>query len=67
MINEIPKHVEKLMLENIRRTDYQSTNYNRLLSIGRIYHTVSLADDDNRSQDSVVIFVKQFKPELVYF
>ena len=63
MIVEIPPHIHKLMIDNIRRICYQETEYNRLLSIGRIYHTISLVREENQSQDTVVICVQQFKPQ----
>lgn len=62
MILEIPKQTEQKMLESIR-TNYEPTDCNRLLSIGRIYHTVSLVKDENPNQDSVVIYVQQYKPQ----
>lgn len=65
MIVEIPSHIHQKMIESIRRGGYQETEHNRLLSIGRIYHTLSLVTEDNQSQDTVVIFVQQHKPMLV--
>jgi hypothetical protein len=53
------------MIESIRRAGLKETEYNRLLSIGRIYHTLSLVTEDNQSQDTVVIYVQQHKPQLV--
>jgi hypothetical protein len=63
MIIEIPPHIQKLMIEKIRLAGYKETEYNRLLSIGRIYHTLSLVSEENRTQDTVVICVQQFKPQ----
>jgi hypothetical protein len=63
MITEISAHMQRLMIDNIRRTDYKETEYNRLLSIGRIYHTLSLVVENNITQDTVVICVQQFKPQ----
>jgi len=65
MIVEIPGHIRQKMIESIRRAGYKETEYNRLLSIGRIYHTISLVTEEGRSQDSVVIYVQQHKPQLV--
>lgn len=65
MIVEIPGHISHKMIESIRRAGLQETEYNRLLSIGRIYHTLSLVIEDNQSQDTVVIYVQQHKPQLV--
>ena len=62
MILDIPAHIHKSMVENIRRAGYKETGYNRLLSIGRIYHTLSLVTEDDRAQDTVIICVQQFKP-----
>jgi hypothetical protein len=63
MIIEIPTYVEKSMIEKIRAINYKETDCNRLLSIGRIYHTLSLVKEENNPiQDTVVIFVQQFKP-----
>ncbi|CAF1097333.1 unnamed protein product [Rotaria sp. Silwood1] len=66
MIIDIPPHIRKLMIEKIQRVGYKETEYNRLLSIGRIYHTLSLVTDDNQAQDTVVICVQQFKPQYVF-
>ncbi|CAF3237234.1 unnamed protein product [Rotaria sp. Silwood2] len=66
MIVEIPLHIQKLMIEKIRRVGYKETEYNRLLSIGRIYHTLSLVTEDKKTQDTVVICVQQFKPQYVF-
>ena len=63
MIIEIPTHVQKTMIDNIRRMNFKETDCNRLLSIGRIYHTLSLVKEDNPTQDSVVICILQFKPQ----
>lgn len=63
MIMDIPLHIHKMMIEKIRRIGYKETEYNRLLSIGRIYHTLSLVTEDNQAQDAVVISVQQFKPQ----
>ena len=63
MIMEIPNHIEQKMFDSIRRTSYQPTDSNRLLSIGRIYHTVSLVKDESPNQDTVVIYVQQYKPQ----
>jgi len=64
MIIEIPTHVRKLMIEKIRRMNFKETDFNRLLSIGRIYHTLSLVKEENQTtQDTVVICVQQFKPQ----
>lgn len=65
MIVEIPGHVEQKMIESIRRAGLKETEHNRLLSIGKIYHTLSLVTEDNQSQDTVVIYVQQHKPQLV--
>ncbi len=65
MIVEIPGHIHQKMIESIRRASLKETEYNRLLSIGRIYHTLSLVIEENRSQDTVVIYVQQHKPQLV--
>jgi hypothetical protein len=65
MIVEIPGHIHQKMIESIRRASLKETEYNRLLSIGRIYHTLSLVIEENQSQDTVVIFVEQHKPQLV--
>ncbi|CAF3363299.1 unnamed protein product [Rotaria socialis] len=66
MIIEIPPHIQKLMIERIRRIGYKETEYNRLLSIGRIYHTLSLVTEDSQTQDTVVICVQQFKPQHAF-
>lgn len=63
MITEIPLHINLKMIETIRRAGYEPTEYNRLLSIGRIYHTLSLVKEGNQSQDTVVIYVQQYKPQ----
>jgi len=64
MIIEIPPHIQKLMIERIRRMNFKETDCNRLLSIGRLCHTLSLVKDENQTaQDTVVIFVQQFKPQ----
>jgi hypothetical protein len=65
MIMEIPGHIHQKMSESIRRAGLKETEYNRLLSIGKIYHTLSLVIEDNQSQDTVVIYVQQHKPQLV--
>ncbi len=64
MIIEIPPYVQKSITENIRAiNNYKETDCNRLLSIGRVYHTLSLVQEENNPiQDTVVILVKQFKP-----
>ncbi|UJR27809.1 hypothetical protein I4U23_009078 [Adineta vaga] len=66
MIVEIPPHIYKAMIEKIRLIGYKETGYNRLLSIGRIYHTLSLITEENRTQDTVFISVQQFKPQYVF-
>ncbi|CAF1152502.1 unnamed protein product [Rotaria sordida] len=66
MIIDIPPHIHKLMIEKIRRVGYKETEYNRLLSIGRIYHTLSLVTEDKQTQDTVVICVQQFKPQYIF-
>ncbi|CAF3303438.1 unnamed protein product [Rotaria sp. Silwood2] len=66
MIIEIPGHIHQKMIESIRRAGYKETEYNRLLSIGRIYHTLSLVREENQSQDTVVIYVQQHKPQYVF-
>jgi hypothetical protein len=63
MIIEIPEHIRKLMVEKIRLIGYKETDYNRLLTIGRIYHTLSLVKEDNQTQDTVVICVQQLRPQ----
>ena len=63
MIPEIPEHIQKLMVDKIRLVNYKEMEHNRLLSIGRIYHTLSLVVEDNQTQDTVVICVQQFKPQ----
>jgi hypothetical protein len=65
MILEMPSHINQKMLESIRRAGLKDTEHNRLLSIGRIYHTLSLVTEENQSQDTVVIYVQQHKPQLV--
>jgi len=65
MIMEIPQHIKQKMSDDIRRAGFQETDYNRLLSIGRIYHTLSLVIEENRSQDTVVIFVMQYRPQYL--
>jgi hypothetical protein len=65
MIIEIPGHIHQNMIESIRRANLKPTEHNRLLSIGRIYHTLSLVIEDSQSQDTVVIYVEQHKPQLV--
>ncbi|CAF3911665.1 unnamed protein product [Adineta steineri] len=66
VIMEIPPHIEKIMIEKIRLAGHKPTDCNRLLNIGRIYHTISLITEENRSQDTVVITVQQFKPQYVF-
>ncbi|CAF1551520.1 unnamed protein product, partial [Adineta ricciae] len=66
MIVEIPAYVKQKMIDTIRRAGYTETEYNRLLSIGRIYHTLSLVIEDNQSQDTVVIYVQQHKPQHLF-
>lgn len=51
------------MLDNIRRAEFIETDYNRLVSIGRVYHTLSLVNEKCSTQDTVVICVQQFKPQ----
>lgn len=63
MIPEIPNHIQKIMIDNMRRMSMKETDCNRLLSIGRIYHTLSLVKDDSPTQESAVICVLQFKPQ----
>ena len=63
MIVEIPPHIHKSMIENIRRAECKVTEHNRLLSIGRIYHTLSLVIEKNPAHDAAVICVQQFKPQ----
>ena len=65
MILEIPTHIRQKMIESIRRAGYKETDHNRLLSIGRIYHTLSLVIEESQSQDTVVIYVQQHKPQFV--
>lgn len=65
MIVEIPGHIQQKMIESIRRAGLKDTEHNRLLSIGKIYHTLSLVTEDNQSQDTVVIYVQQHKPQSV--
>lgn len=65
MIVEIPSHIQQKMIESIRRANLKETEHNRLLSIGKIYHTLSLVTEENRSQDTVVIYVQQYKPQFV--
>ena len=69
MIVEIPDHIHKLMIEKIRLVNCKPTDYNRLLTIGRIYHTLSLVTEENQAQDTVVICVQHFKPQynLVFY
>ncbi|CAF1052106.1 unnamed protein product [Adineta ricciae] len=66
MVVEIPLHVTKIMIEKIRLSGYKETGYNRLLSIGRIYHTLSLVTEANPKPDTAVICVQQFKPIYVF-
>ncbi|CAF1097604.1 unnamed protein product [Rotaria sordida] len=66
MIVEIPCYIHQKMIESIRRAGYKHTEYNRLLSIGRMYHTLSLVIEENQSQDTVVIYVQQHKPQIVF-
>lgn len=63
MIVEIPLHVRKMMIDNIRRLTYKETDYNRLLSVGRIYHALSLVTEERPSPDTVVVCVQIFKPQ----
>lgn len=63
MIPEIPQHVRKMMVDNIRRLTFKETDCNRLLTVGRIYHTLSLATEETSSPDTVVICVQIFKPQ----
>ena len=64
MIVEIPHHIHQTMLDSIRRANCKETEYNRLLSIGKIYHTLSLVLIENQPPDTVVIYVQQHKPQL---
>ena len=66
MIVEIPGHIHHSMTESIRRANCKETEYNRLLSIGKIYHTLSLVIIDNQPPDTVVIYVQQHKPRNVF-
>jgi hypothetical protein len=63
MILEIPSHIHQKMIVSIRRDGLKETEFNRLLSIGRIYHTLSLVIEENQPQDTVVIYVQQHKPQ----
>jgi len=63
MIVEIPLHVRKMMIDNIRRLTFKETDYNRLLSVGRIYHALSLVTEERPSPDTVVVCVQIFKPQ----
>lgn len=65
MIVEIPGHIQQKMIEYIRRANLKATEHNRLLSIGKMYHTLSLVTEDNQPQDTVVIYVQQYKPQFV--
>jgi hypothetical protein len=65
MIVDIPSHIDQKMRESIRRVNCRPTEYNRLLSIGRIYHTLSLVIEETPLQDSVAIYVQQYKPQCV--
>ena len=65
MIIEIPTHIQAKMLESIRRAGLKETEHNRLLSIGKMYHTLSLVIEESRSQDAVVIFVQTYKSQFV--
>lgn len=62
MIPNIPLYMDRLINDNIRRAGYLGTGNDRLLSIGRIYHTLSLAVEGNNNPDTVVICVQQYKP-----
>ncbi|CAF3826595.1 unnamed protein product [Adineta steineri] len=66
MIVDIPAHIHQKMIDSIRRAGCKETEYNRLLSIGRIYHTLSLVTEESQSQDTVVIYVQQHKPQYVF-
>ncbi|CAF1490972.1 unnamed protein product [Adineta steineri] len=48
MIVEIPAHIHQKMIDSIRRAGCKETEYNRLLSIGRIYHTLSLVTEESQ-------------------
>ena len=64
MIVEIPARIDQKMKESIRRANCHPTDHNRLLSIGRIYHTVSLVTIDNQlPPDAIVTYVQQYKPQ----
>lgn len=63
LITEIPKHIELNMKESIRRANCHPTDHNRLLSIGRIYHTVSLVKIDNMPPNSMATLFQQYKPQ----
>ena len=65
MIVEIPTHIDQKMRECLRRVNCQPTEYNRLLSIGRIYHILSLVIEETPLQDPVAIYVQQYKPQFV--
>jgi hypothetical protein len=66
MIIEMPPHIHQEMTEFIRRAGYKQTEYNRLLSIGKMYHILSLVLlEDSQPQETVVIYVQQYKPQYV--
>ncbi|CAF1128072.1 unnamed protein product [Adineta steineri] len=48
MIVDIPAHIHQKMIDSIRRAGCKETEYNRLLSIGRIYHTLSLVTEESQ-------------------
>ena len=62
MILQIPDYIAAKLFDAIRLAGYRATEYNRLLCHGKVYHTLSLVTEENRSQDFVVTYVQHHKP-----
>ncbi|CAF4072663.1 unnamed protein product, partial [Adineta steineri] len=62
MIVAIPGDFYRKMMISIRQAGLKETEYNHLLNIGKMYHTLSLVTKENQSQDTVVIYVQEYKP-----
>ena len=58
----MPAYILKIIRENIRRVGHRDTGEHCILNIGRIYHTISLAVEENPNQETLIIFVQQYKP-----
>ncbi|CAF1121552.1 unnamed protein product [Didymodactylos carnosus] len=63
MVSVMPEIFKGKMEDSITQSGYKRLGLDFFLSMGRIYHTISLVTSENSTEDTVEIYVQQHKPQ----